>query len=80
MVAKVGAEADGTLVGMELVKLTTADVEETTGQMDDHASKWLHALSGRGSPNISPMSVDQSPESFDISESWSDEVLLKELE
>ena len=46
MVAKVGAEADGTLVGMESVKLTAADVEVTTDQMDDHATKWPHALSG----------------------------------
>jgi len=79
-VAKVGAEADGTLVRMESVKLTAADVEETTGQMDDHASKWLNASSGQGLPNISSISVDQSPESFDVSESWRDEVLPNELE
>lgn len=79
-VAKVGAEADGTLVRMESVKLTAADVEETTGQMDDHASKWLNALSGQGLPNISSMSVDQLPESFEVSESWRDEVLPNELE
>ena len=79
-VAKVGAEADGTLVRMESVKLTAADVEETTGQMDDHASKWLNASSGRGLPNISSMSVDQLLESCDVSESWRDEVLPNELE
>lgn len=79
-VAKVGAEADGKLVRMESVKLTAVGVEEITGQLDDHASKRLNALSWRGLPNISSMSVDQSPESFDVSESWRDEVLPNELE
>ena len=78
-VAKVGAEAGGTLLRMESVKYTAADVEETTGQMDDHASKWLYALSGRGLPNTSSMSVDQLTKSFDVSESWRNEVLLNEL-
>ena len=49
-------------------------------KMDDHASKWLYALSGRGLPNTSSMSVDQWTESFDVSESWRNEVLLNELE
>ncbi len=44
-VAKVGAEEDGKLVNMELVELTAVGVEEITGQVDDHASKRLNALS-----------------------------------
>ena len=72
------------MIRMELDKLTTADVEEVTGQVDDDddgpASKTSNVLSRRGLPNISSISVDQSPESFDASESWRDEVLPNELE
>jgi hypothetical protein len=78
--AKVGAEAGGKLVRMESVKLTAVGVDEITGQLDDHVSKRLNALSWWGLPNISSISVDQSPESFDVSESWRDDVLPNELE
>ena len=67
-----GAVGDGRVVRMELDKLTTADVEEVTGQSHDDDDGGL--------PNISSISIDQSPESFDASESWRDDVLPNELE
>jgi len=79
-VAKVEADGDGEFVRMELVMLTAAGGEEITGQSGKPGSQRPNGLSWRGLPNISSISVDQSPESFDASESWRDEVLPNELE
>jgi len=66
---------------MELVELTAAtDVVEAIDRPNGPTSQGPNASSARVLPNISSINADQSPESFDVSESWRDEVLPNELE